>query len=337
MLRQIFKKIILGTKKTLIKIIENVFHGYITFHLRPKTFYNLNQQADSLKKYPQTAIIIQGPLLRDDKFTLNTIRIYKKIFKEYPIILTTWEDEDPDYLNELKNEGIEIVLNQKPDYPGISHINYQLVSTSNGIKRAKELGMDYVLKTRTDLRLYNPNSIEFLANMLKVFPAINDKQRKRIAIGSINTFKYRPYSASDMVMFGQIDDMTAYWGVAPDTRKTFPPSDLIGDWSRAKLCEVYLSANYLEHLGRTLEWTIADSWQMYADHFCVFDAQSLDIYWHKYSREREYRRLEYGIMKNDQELTFAEWLALYAGRENKKTVPETILHAKFTDAIKTEP
>jgi len=334
MFRSTLKKIILGANDALFNFIENIFHGYITFHLRPKSSAEINTRADGLKTYPKVAIIIQGPLLGKDEFTLNTIRLYKKIFGNYRIILSIWEDEDDKTLNKIKKEGVEIIFNKKPETTGIQHINYQIVSTSNAIKKAKEFGSEYVLKTRTDLRIYNPNSIEFLVNMLKTFPLNNGgKQNKRIIFPSLNSFKYRPYSVTDLIMFGDINDLEDYWGTKLDTRKTPPANDLIGDWSHARLGEVYLSANYLESLGHKLLWTVADSWQAYADHFCIFDAQSLDLYWHKYARDREFRNLGYKLMKNNRELTFSEWLNMFAGLSNKEIVPEHILNNRFKETI----
>ena len=334
-IKSIFKKII-SIKDIIIKIIENIFGNYVTYHFRPKFSTDVNLTADTLKGYPKVSIIIQGPLLKDNKFTLNTIQIYKKIFKDYQIILSTWEDEALDYLAEIKKEGIEIVLNKKPDYPGIQNINFQIVSTLNAIKKAQELGAEYILKTRTDLRIYNPNSIEFLVNLLKAFPAgENTKQKKRLAFPGLNTFKYRPYSVTDLVMFGQTDDIFDYWDVALDNKKPPINDKLIIDWAKARLGEIYLSTNYLEKLGQVLNWTIADSWQIYALHFCIFDTQSLDLYWHKYARNKEYRRLEYKKMKNDKELTHSEWLNLYIGLNNKQNIPEDILNDDFTKKINT--
>lgn len=317
--------------------LEKVLGKYVTYHLRPKFYSDINITPDTLKTCPKVAIIIQGPLLQKDKFTLNTVRLYKKIFKDYRLILSTWEAEDADCIRELRNENIEVILNKKPAYPGIANINFQIASTFSAVKRAEEQGVDYILKTRTDTRLYNQNSIEFLVNLLRVFPSnAGPTQNGRIAFPSLNTFKYRPYSVTDLVMFGTTSEMIKYWTVDMSEQKQLPTSNLVGDWSKARLAEAYLSTSYLEKLGRDLKWTITDSWKVYADHFCVFDSQSIDLYWHKYARTREYRRLAYNHMKNDQELTFAEWLNIFAHFENKKTIPEYILQTNFAEQIKGE-
>ena len=85
-LKSFFKKL-LNVKDLAINIGENILDSYITYHVRPKFANQVNLSADTLTVYPKVAIIIQGPLLAKDKFTLNTVRIYKKLFKNYLIII----------------------------------------------------------------------------------------------------------------------------------------------------------------------------------------------------------------------------------------------------------
>jgi len=324
-------------KYVLSDMLEKVLGGYLTFHLRSKFHSDIEMVSDTLKTYPKVAIIIQGPILRKDNFTLNTVRLYKRMFKNYPLILSTWEDEDAGCIAEFENENIEIILNKKPAYPGIANVNLQIGSTFSAVQNAEKKGVDYILKTRTDTRLYNQNAIEFLVNLLRVFPSMeNSQQNGRIAFPSLNTFKYRPYSLTDLVMFGTTGEVTRYWTINMSDQRQGPASAQVGDWSKAQLAEVYLTTNYLEKVGKKLSWTIADSWKAYAEHFCVFDSQSIDLYWHKYARRREYRRLTYAEMKNDQELTFAEWLNVFSNLENKKIIPEHILQTGFAEKIKGE-
>lgn len=323
-----FKKLFKG----VLDVLDRPLSVFFTFHLRPKKSEKIGVFCDKLVDAPRVAIVIQGPLLKKDNFTLETVKMYKKLFSGYPIIVSVWEDEDVECVEKIRGEGVRVILNKKPEYSGISHINYQILATYNAIKKAKDLGVDYVLKTRTDLRIYNPNSIEFLVNFVNFFPVnIKYRQKKRIAVASLNTFKYRPYSISDLILFGHVDDMVDYWSVNHDTRKEFPAFEKMGDWSKARLCEVYLSTSYLEKIGCQIEWTLVDSWRKFADNFCVFDQQCLDIYWHKYRRFREYRKLRYDSMYNDQEMSFCEWFSIYSGMGNKNEIPEYLLNEVFDE------
>ena len=60
------------------------------------------------------AIIIQGPIENEDEFTLETVKIYKKIFPNTKIILSTWNTEKQSIIDKFKRENIEIILNEIP-------------------------------------------------------------------------------------------------------------------------------------------------------------------------------------------------------------------------------
>jgi len=298
--------------KKFFDILERPLPYFFTFHLRPKKAEKIGVVSDKLLNYPKIAIVIQGPIIYDQDFTLETIKIYKKIFPQVIIILSTWNYEDTKYIEKIKNEIGEVLLNKIPEEKGVQNINYQIVSSLAGINRAKELGVQYVMKTRTDIRIYDRNSIEFLCNILNQFPAKGGyKQNKRIVGLSLNTFKYRLYGLSDINLFGEINDMILYWSAELDKNGSAFVQMKIG------LCEVYLATQFLKKVGKDIAWTLKDSWQTFADNFCIVDEQCLDIYWYKYARIKEHRYVHYDVMRNDQEMTFNEWFNIYVGLDNK--------------------
>lgn len=311
---------------------------FITSHLRPKRASLVNIWPDRLKSQPKYAVIIQGPIYKKDDFTLETIRLYKKFFSGTDIIVSTWDTEDSDYIKKIKDENIEVTLNAEPEIPGPSHINFQLKSTFAGVKRAEELGAEYVLKTRTDQRIYGINVLDFFYNLLKTFPPkMEYKQKERIIGVSLNTFKYRLYDLSDMVIFGFLDDMKLFWSAAPDNRPYKNDANLTqGEFSRLRICEMYLTSEFLKNIGRELKWTLEDSWQAMVDHFIVVDQQSIDLYWHKYNKHKEFRYLKYGAILNNREMSFLEWFNLYKGLNNKKFIPENSLDQKFGGIVLRE-
>jgi hypothetical protein len=79
----------------------------------------------------------------------------------------------------------------------------------------------------------------------------------------------------------------------------------------------------LKKLGKVPNFSLTNSWEVYADHFCIIDKETLDLYWPKYTN-LEYRWLRYEPF-NLEELTFREWFNLYSGLENKKYRPEHFL------------
>lgn len=321
--------------KFYLSIWQNQKEYFITSHLRPKKTSRVNIWQDKLKSEPKYAIIIQGPVYKKDDFTLETVRLYRKIFSSGDIIVSTWDTEDKNYIEKIKVEKVKVILNQEPKIPGPSHINYQIKSSSAGVALAKELGAEYILKTRTDQRIYGINILEYFCNLLKTFPVkAGFKQKQRIIGVSMNTFKYRLYDLSDMVIFGALEDMELFWSATPDIRSYAPkPNISQGEFSRMRICEMYLTTEFLKNIGRELKWTLEDSWRAMADHFIVVDQTSIDLYWHKYNKHKEFRYLKYGTILNNREMSFLEWFNLYKGMDNKKDISESALNEKFTDAV----
>ncbi|MBU1261328.1 MAG: WavE lipopolysaccharide synthesis family protein [Planctomycetes bacterium] len=291
---------------------------------------SVGNQSDEVKNQRRLAIVIQGPIISKNDFTLETVKIYKKHFSIAFIILSTWSDEDVAVIGRFKELDVSVILNEKPAYANASNINFQIVSTRSGIKKAQELGAEYVLKTRTDQRMYAPNIADYLYNITETFPVKSGygRQRKRIVGVSLNTFKYRMYGLSDMLIYGHIDDILLYWDVALDERR-FSNEDIrkasvsLRGFALWRVCEVYLATEFLQKVGRKLEWSLADSWGVFRDHFCVVDKEQLDLFWPKYNR-REYRWLGYAEIANSQEMTFREWLNIYSNLGNKQ-IPEEML------------
>lgn len=315
--------------KKAINFFEVKDKLFFTFHLRPDSAASIHKERTDEEK--DTAIVIQGPIIRERSFTLETIKTYTKIFPGAHIILSTWSDEQTDDFEDL---GIKIILNKKPKHPGISNINYQITSTLIGINAARELGITYILKTRTDQRIYNEKAIAYFKDLLKAFPIDSTKKPKgRIITTDMNTFRYRPYSLSDMTLFGFFDDILNYWNAEMDTREnTKYAYKNILEWSRLRLCEVFLSAGYLEKMGEALTWSISDSWRKYIDYFCIADRSIIDLYWFKYERNKEYRNKNYGGNFMNEEFGFIDWLNLFNSRDFDGA-PEYLLNNQIEDRI----
>ncbi|MCB2227335.1 MAG: WavE lipopolysaccharide synthesis family protein [Desulfarculaceae bacterium] len=264
----------------------------------------------------ETALVLQGPLLREADFTYETLRLYRAFYPQAHLILSTWDTEDPATLARIQELGVEVVLSPDAEYPGISNINRQIKSAMAGLDRARELGCAYTLKTRTDQRFYNPTTLAFLHNLLKQFPLGEPSwgQKQRMIGMDLNTFRYRLYGLSDMFLFGDAEDMHRYWSPAYDQRRK--EEVLAGEatfslrqFAQCRVCEVYLLTQYLAQIGRPLQWTLADSLSVYRDLFLIIDKAQIDLFWPKYTR-RENRWTSYGERSRMQELGFTDWLNL---------------------------
>ena len=150
-------------RKIARKILDSL-PVFLTYHVRPKYAKTVKTESDkTVFDFKRIGLVIQGPIAKKHDFTLESVRLYKRTFNHSVIILSTWEDEDRDYLSQFKAEGIEIILNKKPLTAGISNRNYQIVSSHAGLLRAKELGAEYGFKTRTDQRIYAVNTENLVA------------------------------------------------------------------------------------------------------------------------------------------------------------------------------
>jgi hypothetical protein len=308
---------------------------FMTSRARPKASAALGLAADTSPKYSlqpalravKAAIVIQGPIWSEDDFTVETVRLYRRHMPDCKLILSTWQDTPRQDLDRIAEAGVDIVLNEKPAIPGPYNVNMQIVSSSSGMRRAAELGAEWVIKSRTDQRLYQPTIISSLISMAQLFPPLGTAagtQKYRVFGMAGGTLKFAPYHLSDQSVFGHIDDMLAYW--SPPLRENALPESFPTDRFRlfsevpiGKLCryaapESYFASQFLLRQGRSLDWTVADSWAALRDHFGVVDQLSSDLYWVKgqYYSMRDVMG-SYAALSNTGELGFLEWVQLVAG------------------------
>ena len=317
-----------GILKDLIEEVERQNNCFITYHLRPMLSSAIDIGIGATNGDDKLAIVLQGPVLTANNFTLETVKLYKRHFLNAIIILSTWDDEVPAVLRQFHDLGIEVILNKKPNYAGESNINLQIVSSKNGIQKAYEAGAEHAIKTRTDQRMYAPGISDYFRNLTKMFPVRGDysRQKERIVGISPNTFKYRMYGLSDMLTYGHIDDMLLYWGAELDKRvfsdeRRQQAGSSLREFALWRVCEVYLATEFLTKAGKELKWSLRDSWEAFADHFCVVDREQLDLFWPKYNRF-EYQWLYYTEDKRlYQEMGFKDWVNIYCNLENMR-IPE---------------
>jgi hypothetical protein len=295
----------------------------------------INHGALKLLSTGRFAIVMQGPLIVDSNFTIETIKLYRRNFPDAILILSTWS-VSADMIEALKKHDVHVVQNQRPTNTGISNINLQIITSGAGVVAARELGAQFVLKTRTDQRIYHPSLETYLFNILKYYPLLPDLslQMKRLVGISLNTFKYSLYGVSDMFLYGHIDDMVRYWNIPLNELKDLPKErNNVGlntwrTYSTWRTPEVYLCTEFLKSIGRDITYTLADSFQVFKDHFVVIDQAAIKLYWHKYTLNAD-RYAYLGFF--DPELSFNDWLVLYHSIDNM-IIDDTILDQPISKA-----
>ena len=284
--------------KEIIKaLISN--DSFITIRSRSKllkTTYRSSVNRD----YNDFAILIQGPEVRENRFTIETLKLYRFHFPSVNIIWSTWVDALSDEAIDICQDlDINLCLKERkgPDL-GYGSTNMQLESCKNGLKFIAEKNITYTFKTRSDQRYYNKSILGFLESIHKdynlIYPVNKaSRQRGRIITMSFDSFLYRLYGLSDMMHFGYTEDVYKYWDSDYDTRQ-FVDSELIQksqinqmEYSKLRLCEVYLMTEFLKRVGFQIEWDLNSYWQAVRERFIIVDSSSLDFYWPKYTNYEE--------------------------------------------------
>ena len=301
-------------------LLDLTFNNYLTYHLRPKFSkdFNLESTCEISEKF---AVIIQGPIEENANFLKNTMKIYKKIFKNSLIIISTWESEKKELIKELQDENVHIILNND----GVikksrSNINKQIISTNVALNFAKKQNIKYCLKTRTDHRVYNNNLETFLISLIKTFPVKENKLIKsRILIPPMGTFKFFLYHLTDLMMFGETEDLINYWDkesydIGLKKMGLNEKNYFIND---TPLCpETFLCSRFIGKIENNITWDLENWWRCLRDYFCIIDNSSLDSLWFKYEWEVEYRYLKTYSDKITRTVNFHEWLSLYNNSKN---------------------
>lgn len=301
---------------------------FVTYRVRPIRA----QIVDTLQVFDDssdTAIVIQGPLVKKHDFTFETVKLYRQIFPGSIIIFSTWRSEPKEELSKIEKLGAHISTKEAPPKGGLGTHNLQMTSSHAGALFANFLGAEFVMKTRSDQRIYNPFAIRLMKGLLQSFPLSEEaskSQDARLAVISFSSFAYRIYGLSDMLHFGKSTDILKYWNGSQDNRLRIDESmalfPTILDVARQRIAETYYMTNFLQATDWDLKWTLEDYWAACMERFVIVDAASLDLYWPKYSlQEDRWKNYRYPI--THQELDFAFWIGLGQKANYEKSIVGT--------------
>lgn len=259
--------------------------------------------------FRNTAIVIQGPIILKDNFTINTVKMYKQYYNNVKIIISSWKDTEREMVRRLEKEGAYVVLNEYPKFNGYGNINYQIASTVSGIKEAQKLGAHYIMKTRADQRLYNPCALALLMGAYQ--------NGKIVMLGGIaNSCYARSFYISDFITFGSVDDMLILYGCdqsSADDKKLLErnkkatkfnefvklvneaekncnaeiPSEYDDAPVRYACAEIILAYNYFKQKHASdKHMSPKEAYDEFLrDDVVIVDADSLGFYWVKYDHQ----------------------------------------------------
>lgn len=306
---------------------------------------------NNTNQFSYYSIILQGPIKTEDKFTVETVYYYTRCYPGASIIVSTWVGSDTSAKAEVKKLGAFWVESQPPKSPGAGNINMQLTSSLAGVRKAKELGCKFSLKTRTDQRIYANDVLQYFRNLQEAFPS-KDPQivSKRLIYISCRSasFRYLPFFLCDFVTFGEVDELIKLYNIKRDRRPNnfhkklekeeslfreeiynkleiksdSSPYELFPDFEKQyykyMLSEYYTVFNYFnEHIGRLNRGDdLMDAYYTYLKNYAVVaDTEKLMIYWPKYTIDTAQGNNEF---TTNGKLNFKKWLEIYLHYEPKK-------------------
>jgi hypothetical protein len=125
------------------------------------------------------------------------------------VVLSTWDDEPT---ASIPKGRWDLVLNRKPTEPGLTHRNFQRLSSAAGLRRARELGSTHVLKWRTDM-LPTQLDVGQLLHWAKA-DATHALESRLVTCAYRNLTVHQDWFSTipDLFAFSDIELMTTLWG-----------------------------------------------------------------------------------------------------------------------------
>lgn len=293
----------------LAHVINQSEYGqdFVTVHFRPKRSENVYKRESFIKEVelPIFAIVIQGPIVLKNNFTFETIQLYRKLFGESVIIIfSSWYGELSDEQVLDFEDYCNVVLSEKPTNSGLHNVNYQIISSRFGMMKAKELGADFLIKTRSDQRFYNPMTLKLLYNLYMSSP-------DKIIELSMSSCKYRPWSLCDMFQFSKTDILLDMWNVELDERESYKinfhdESYRVKDIVSAKVAEIYIHFNHANKFGYYDILNVDDYYSYIREKILIIDKEAIDLFWYKYTAQ-EYCLVGSDFYSGEDVLSMISW------------------------------
>lgn len=267
------------------RTIEKGTGLFVSHRLRPvnpETEFELPEISSS----DSIALILQGPVVHEKNFTVNTVRFYKKMSGNIQIIVSTWDTETKETVRELESAGAVVILSSMPEYGGIGNINYQLLSMQAGIKKALELEADYICKLRTDQRVEHPYAFSFMKDLLKQYPVMGDSvlNYRIIALATEYGSMFEPYYISDFLYFGYKKDMEKMLYIPFNDRKFIDRINMTRKMlaEQKGTAEIYIIKSFFEICGEHCEDSVLGYWTLLKNSMILIDKPLIRLFWPKY-------------------------------------------------------
>jgi hypothetical protein len=288
LIKRLKRRIFLITADSLAKALQKQFKKFakVRISLNPTSYEYLQLTKKSKINNAEWTIVIQGPILNSihlGYFTSN-LRIIRENFSGAKIIISTYTQYQSQ-IDLIPGKYFDkLIVSNENEYQ--NNFERQVASTHLGLMSAKLYNRKYVLKMRTDQMIYHPGALRLFEIMLKTYGKSGSKDQNNLVASSLNSWLYRPFGASDMLMAGYLLDMQAYWNY-DDQIKSFKlklpnNSKLIAN--NILFYESFLAKRYL--ITKGFKFTgddFHDTARMYKEHLIIIDSMSVSHSWFKRS------------------------------------------------------
>ena len=157
----------------------------------------------------------------------NNVELQKERWVGFDVIFSTWKGCETLYSN-----GDVVLFNEKPSDSGPANINYQTISTTNGLQLAKEMGYTHLLKIRDDIVPSNSTNFCKLLDLDKL---------NFLAWHRHEVYPNCPGYLVDFLMGGPIDSMIDLWNIQSNFCNV---PEIILTWNYIQKCNK-IGINYL--------------------------------------------------------------------------------------------
>ena len=268
---------------------------------------------------PSFAIVFHGKII-DFGYLNNSLVNMRTSCPESHIVLSTYTSDITDEILNLCNvQRVEVVAIPEPNQlpiPYAVNLARAVCSAHSGLLRARELGATWAMKIRVDQDISRKSGLIFVKNLLegKLLSGINSE---RIFGSSYNTYQDFPLFLSDMLHFGNIETLLAYWQpfdvdrVDELTKELFKMAD--DDLQGLKFVpEVWLATRFMLQMGVQITESNKSNDLFWREYAGVIDANTLGHNWAKTfdffdSNYASVKWFEESFGKQYLELHFADW------------------------------
>jgi len=225
--------------------------------------------------------VIQGDIRRGTEY----------ILKELPAkfdftVISTWKNDEV----KIPLGQFSVILNDKPPMGGLSNRNYQRFTTARGVRAAKDVGCDYVLKWRTDML---PTRLDVNQLLRWADADVPTGMKSRLVVPAFRNLTVEPdwlSSIPDLFAFAHIDTMQMLWDDSDfdyskemnipirmhyDLRDCLPINENLGELYCAE-SEVY--AIFRDRLERRFDIEL-NHYTICKHYMRMFDHNKLQIFW----------------------------------------------------------